>query len=1029
MPILKASEIKEYAILKGYDIDFKDYMFINGVLEQKTNPLLHYILNWRNGNLIIPGEFNTFEYLVQYRDVLLSGKNPLLHYLSLGIYEQREPYLKGGSISEEDYQNLLLSVKISDTWNQDEETHDLTESELELVTKIFQSNVNWEKIKNHIGESISEKDDFSLIIESAKKISLNHKEIKQSEIEELLFNSLKPDDKIIINLNEFAQRQYDKLIIDEYYRIEKLDLPWDNFFSYNQVTPNEYFDPIEYYLENWQEENLVIKDIFDTEFYLETYPDIKSIGINPLLHFFEHGSKEGRIGILKVDFENHIHSGNLPFDSSKKTIAIVCHESSATGAPLVGLNIGNQLLETHNIIHIAMHESTVHASYRDNCVELIDNLRGQAKGIIRETIANISSRYPIEAFICNSVETYPVLEVASEFKIPTVSLVHEFSEYTRPKGKIAATVVQADKVVVPAQLLKNSMLRDLKNNMGCKIEPNNISILPQGKLPYMPEGNGKNYTVDELKRKLKIDSETKVIIGAGYTQIRKGVDLFVSVASKIKRTYRGKCKFVWVGAGYEPDKDLQYSVWIENQVEASGLSDDFIFLEHQKDLDNILSITDCFVLTSRLDPFPNVVIDALEADVHVACFDKSTGCAEFLFENNANASIATYLDSEELGQKVSDYLTLPEHELDAFANVNSSIVKENLCFENYTSSLLSYIEEAKTLVDERAKVERVISQSNLFDSDYTSLSSKKELELELYIKMSLKGISTVNPKPGFSQAEWITKSNNPYQVPLYQAIVENNGIDTHECQIITGSCTRKPTIKSAVHLHLYYPDLADEFALYFNCLPPGFDLYVTTCDTQSDDYIAEAFSSCGVNKLTIKHVSNIGRDVAPMFIDLKEELTQSGYDVIGHFHSKKSIETDGNMGNRWRTYLLQNLIGSPNAANEILSLFEDKQVGLVFAEDRHVVDFATNKPFADELCDAMNISRMNHAHIYPLGTMFWARPEALEPLFNLNLSHFIQEEPLPYDGSYMHAIERLIPHIANNSDHSYITVYSKNTVW
>ncbi|MCI0501190.1 MAG: glycosyltransferase, partial [Epsilonproteobacteria bacterium] len=34
--------------------------------------------------------------------------------------------------------------------------------------------------------------------------------------------------------------------------------------------------------------------VFDTNFYLESYPDVRDAGINPLVHFIRHGSKEGR---------------------------------------------------------------------------------------------------------------------------------------------------------------------------------------------------------------------------------------------------------------------------------------------------------------------------------------------------------------------------------------------------------------------------------------------------------------------------------------------------------------------------------------------------------------------------------------------------------------------------------------------------------------------------------------------------------------------------------------------------------------
>ena len=46
--------------------------------------------------------------------------------------------------------------------------------------------------------------------------------------------------------------------------------------------------------------------------------------------------------------------GNKSFDVSKETIVLVSHESSATGAPLLGLCIGKALSDKYNLINYVM---------------------------------------------------------------------------------------------------------------------------------------------------------------------------------------------------------------------------------------------------------------------------------------------------------------------------------------------------------------------------------------------------------------------------------------------------------------------------------------------------------------------------------------------------------------------------------------------------------------------------------------------------------------------------------------------------
>jgi lipopolysaccharide biosynthesis protein len=53
---------------------------------------------------------------------------------------------------------------------------------------------------------------------------------------------------------------------------------------------------------------------------------------------------------------------------------------------------------------------------------------------------------------------------------------------------------------------------------------------------------------------------------------------------------------------------------------------------------------------------------------------------------------------------------------------------------------------------------------------------------------------------------------------------------------------------------------------------------------------------------------------------------------------------------------------------------------------------------------------------FPVGTMFWARSAALESLFSLGLDwDDYPPEPLPIDGSMLHALERLLPSIVEHA--------------
>ena len=67
-------------------------------------------------------------------------------------------------------------------------------------------------------------------------------------------------------------------------------------------------------------------------------------------------------------------------------------------------------------------------------------------------------------------------------------------------------------------------------------------------------------------------SGTVLVIGGGWVQIRKGVDLFIAVAAAVLRAQSAtRFHFVWVGGGYDPITDHAYSTYLAEQIEKSEL--------------------------------------------------------------------------------------------------------------------------------------------------------------------------------------------------------------------------------------------------------------------------------------------------------------------------------------------------------------------------------------------------------------------------------------------------------------------------
>jgi lipopolysaccharide biosynthesis protein len=133
------------------------------------------------------------------------------------------------------------------------------------------------------------------------------------------------------------------------------------------------------------------------------------------------------------------------------------------------------------------------------------------------------------------------------------------------------------------------------------------------------------------------------------------------------------------------------------------------------------------------------------------------------------------------------------------------------------------------------------------------------------------------------------------------------------------------------------------------------------------------------------------------------------------------------MGDLWREFLWQHLIGDCHPMMDlILGRFAiDRELGIVFPDDPHLSDWDDNQEIAARLAARMGITEpLPPFFDFPIGTMFWARTEALRPLRALGLDWSdYPSEPVPIDGTILHALERLLPFAARQAGYRYATTH------
>ena len=218
----------------------------------------------------------------------------------------------------------------------------------------------------------------------------------------------------------------------------------------------------------------------------------------------------------------------------------------------------------------------------------------------------------------------------------------------------------------------------------------------------------------------------------------------------------------------------------------------------------------------------------------------------------------------------------------------------------------------------------------------------------------------------------------------------------------------------AIQVHLYYDDLIEEIVNKTNNIPIFFDLYISTDSLCKKNKIIDYIKNNSKCKnVEILVVENKGRDVMPFLIQMKNKIKK--YKYICHIHTKKSLFID--IGENWRIYLYNNLLGNENIISEILSEFENNdKLGFSFPENYYkalllfgeklsnknkvLMKYLLNKLFKFKLNIGAKIE-------FPIGNMFWARVNSIYQIFNEDFSNEIPKELGQKDGTLMHAIERI----------------------
>lgn len=436
---------------------------------------------------------------------------------------------------------------------------------------------------------------------------------------------------------------------------------FDQTYYFSQFKKeNSYKTPLEYYIKYNRRHRKSPTPLFDWEFYKNSNTDISENQIDLLIHYLKYGEFEnrnpnyslsssklrkrrrkdnenqmtysGKTKLELISADDNLSESILHFQKNlsgsiqkEKLILFVSHEASRTGAPLIILEIAKNFSKIKNIrpFFILLSGGDLLSSFQSIGFTFV--LNGLSNYDIENKTRAILSAITNQELLCayvNSAESRYVLKPLFDNKIFTISLIHEMANlYNKNEWNIISLF--SDKIVFPSQIVKEL---GILNN---KLETQKIEVRGQGLLkPELFEIN-KNIAKVKLRKELGIPEESLIILGSGTRILRKGIDLFVNIAfTFLTNNDNPHVYFLWLGGN---NNDVTNN-WILHDLTNFDKRDQIIFLPHKENTLLTFVGSDIFLMTSRADPFPCVIHEAMAAELPVVCYDKGGGFAEIVNE-------------------------------------------------------------------------------------------------------------------------------------------------------------------------------------------------------------------------------------------------------------------------------------------------------------------------------------------------------------------------------------------------------------
>ncbi len=376
-------------------------------------------------------------------------------------------------------------------------------------------------------------------------------------------------------------------------------------------------------------------------------------------------------------------------DARPPRILFVSHEATRTGAPKIILHILKHFKQHTNaslqsILHSGgfLAEDFVKCSETD-CLNLPRESSDELAKRLRKLCTRHRDDLPKLA-ICNSMESRFIAFELYRLGIPVIFLIHELpSSYETIDYQQVYDCSQ--KIIFPVDAVRDAAHGRLP------LPLDKVQVLPQG---LLDSAFGTRITPEraraDIRKELNLPEDSFIVLGCGTLDLRKGIDHYAGVARTLMTRNRIErpVHFVWLGEGDRWTHSPYHYVMLD--IERSPASGHVHFVGERSNVEPYFTGADAFFLSSRVDPFPCVIHEAMAAQLPIIAFDRSGGATSAI--GDGAGLIAPYGDYENVCNLLE---TLASHPA-VFRSIRTRAaerVHSRYRFNDYANRLVQLVEE------------------------------------------------------------------------------------------------------------------------------------------------------------------------------------------------------------------------------------------------------------------------------------------------------------------------------------------------